>query len=700
MKIENNYDFRERHWEVHKPGLRDSERKPKKDEILLDETWTLGYADDADDLVKFAVNDFQDYLLKSMGLSVRIVNKKAPKVLWVQIGKCVKRGFVIDVKKDSVTLTASDRAMSFRGTVHMEDIMSLEGAPVLPIGKIVREPLYRRRSIHSGCGIDEYPDSELIATVHAGYDAINIMVKDIDVTAAGPRNINDIILRAKKFGIETAIFNYIQTPRHPDEAGVQAVFDKVYGDIFKHYPDANEIGLCGESLHFPSKDPHTSGKNHRESVTDGIPDTRPSPGWYPCYDYPAYIQCIEKAVHKVKPTAEIIFSTYNWGYTPLEVRKKFLENFPKRVTLSVTYEIFSQRKLGKLHTPVMDYTISAVEPGYYFTSECETAHKLGIPIQGNVNTAGIAWDFGCVPFVPVPYRWLGRSLNLRKACKDWGVDAHYATHHYGWWNCITSDIIKWAGWKDFEPDYDELFRKIAVRDYGKKAAPHIMKAWKEWSHAMDYYIASNEDQYGPWRVGSAYPFIFQPNISRTMHGKEIKFPTNPHAHFGYSIIKTFYSPFENSEQSPGFLRYPQELKSLEKMLALWETGLAAARKAVSLAEGYKHDEAERLEALGHFIRNAIITTMNIKRWWLKNMQMQTSPDAKTALKVLAEIRQIALDEIENAKELIPAVECDSRIGWEPSMEYVCDRWHLEWKVRQVESALREIDAYEQMLKLD
>ena len=92
--------------------------------------------------------------------------------------------------------------------------------------------------------------------------------------------------------------------------------------------------------------------------------------------------------------------------------------------------------------------------------------------------------------------------------------------------------------------------------------------------------------------------------------------------------------------------------------------------------------------------------MNIKRWWLKNMQMQTSPDAKSALKVLAEIRQIALDEIDNAKELIPAVERDSRIGWEASMEYVCDRWHLEWKVRQVESALREIDEYEQMLKLD
>jgi hypothetical protein len=33
------------------------------------------------------------------------------------------------------------------------------------------------------------------------------------------------------------------------------------------------------------------------------------------------------------------------------------------------------------------------------------------------------------------------------------------------------------------------------------------------------------------------------------------------------------------------------------------------------------------------------------------------------------------------------------------MEYVCDKWHLEWKIRQVNSALREIAAYRKMLRL-
>ena len=81
------------------------------------------------------------------------------------------------------------------------------------------------------------------------------------------------------------------------------------------------------------------------------------------------------------------------------------------------------------------------------------------------------------------------------------------------------------------------------------------------------------------------------------------------------------------------------------------------------------------------------------------MAMQTSPDAETALEHLEKIRSIAKEELQNVEDTIPVVEKDSRLGWEPSMEYVCDRWHLEWKIRQVHSALREVDAYEKMLKL-
>ena len=694
MKAEKNYDFRARHFCVHKPGRRDPERLPEKNETLLDASWKLGCSKNADKMVKRAVEDLQDYFHKSMELSLLLTNENEEKTFWMELDPSLENCFILDVTENAVSLRASDGKNALRAMVHAEDMMNLEGAPLLPRGSIRRKHLYRRMTVHSGCGIDEFPNEELNGILHAGFDCIDIFLKAIDTTTMGHCNINDIILRAKEYGIGVMFHNYISCYQHPDDPGAQEKFDKVYGDIFRHYPDALGIGMVGECLEFPSKDPATTGKKWRESTVDGIPDTRPSPGWYPCKDYPAYLQGIEKAIHKVKPDAELLFSTYNWGWAPLELRKKFLDSLPENIVLSICFEIFSRKKLEGLSTPVMDYTISAEDPGYYFTSESEEAHKRGIRVSGNVNTAGIAWDFGCVPLVPAPYRWLKRSKHLRAAREKWGVDAHYCTHHYGWWASIASDIVKWSSWENFEPDYEELFRKVAARDYGKKAVDAVMDAWKLWSEGMGYYIASNEDQYGPWRVGAAYPFIFHPNITRTMGNKEIAFPTAPHAHFGNKIIKTFYQPYENCNQSPGFLRYPAEIRSLEKMLELWNRGLARAAEAVALSpEGEKKEEAMRLEALGHFIRNSVRTVIHIKKWWQKNVRLVNCTTAEEALKVLDELKALALEEMENVKDTIPAVELDSRIGWEPSMEYVCDRWHLEWKLRQMEHTLREMEEY-------
>ena len=37
-------------------------------------------------------------------------------------------------------------------------------------------------------------------------------------------------------------------------------------------------------------------------------------------------------------------------------------------------------------------------------------------------------------------------------------------------------------------------------------------------------------------------------------------------------------------------------------------------------------------------------------------------------------------EEQNALDTIPLVEFDSRLGYEPSMEYMSDRAHIEWKL--------------------
>lgn len=52
-----------------------------------------------------------------------------------------------------------------------------------------------------------------------------------------------------------------------------------------------------------------------------------------------------------------------------------------------------------------------------------------------------------------------------------------------------------------------------------------------------------------------------------------------------------------------------------------------------------------------------------------------------------EMELLARWEISNAAATIPLVEADSRLGWEPSMEYMKDADHLRWKINQVNSVL-------------
>ena len=107
------------------------------------------------------------------------------------------------------------------------------------------------------------------------------------------------------------------------------------------------------------------------------------------------------------------------------------------------------------------------------------------------------------------------------------------------------------------------------------------------------------------------------------------------------------------------------------------------------------------------------TTVNVKRYsMLRRMVQEWVGDFPLALTANAEwleaakefygvseltpavIRTLAGEivqaECKNAMRAIPAVDYDSRLGYEPSMEYMCDRDHILWKVGCTHGALDEL----------
>ncbi|MBI2297432.1 MAG: hypothetical protein HYU66_00525, partial [Armatimonadetes bacterium] len=271
---------------------------------------------------------------------------------------------------------------------------------------------------------------------------------------------------------------------------------------------------------------------------------------------------------------------------------------------------------------------------------------------------------------------------LLEARAEWGLVGLMESHHYGWWPSFVSELAKWAYWEPAVSIAD-LADRIAERDFGPAGGPLAVQAWQAWSEAIRDYVPTNEDQYGPFRVGPSYPLQFLADVET--------FPSAPYAHFGNEPLSTNYRPHQPDD-------VPTEIGLLERMASRWTEGLDRLAEAVALAPKAKQPAAERMVGLGRFILHSVRTTIHTKRWWLLKQRLLAATQPDHAEAILDDLVRLGEAEIANAEATIPLVEADSRLGWEPSMEYMTDRPHLEWKIAWMRRVLdEEVPAYRRKL---
>ena len=347
----------------------------------------------------------------------------------------------------------------------------------------------------------------------------------------------------------------------------------------------------------------------------------------------------------------------------------------------------------------VDYTLSYAGPGHYFKSEAAVAKKRHLRLYTMSNTAGMTWDFGVIPYEPAPFQWARRHAALHAARRRWNLSGLMESHHYGWWPSFVSELAKWSFWTP-SPSVEVLAKAIAQRDYGARAAPLVVKTWRDWSDAIRCdYIPTNEDQYGPFRVGPSYPLIFHPNLSRSFAAKNLKIPSAWNASNGSGIVFTLYQPLDDSRQSPGPCRVAVEIRALRRMAVRWQAGLRSLEKALARMPEHKRPAGEHLLNLGRFMLNTINTVIHVKEWWMLNQRLLVTDRPRKLHAILDAMEALARREIENARATIPLVERDSRLGWEPSMEYMTDAAHLRWKIAQVQAVLQsDIPEYRRAIR--
>ena len=166
-------------------------------------------------------------------------------------------------------------------------------------------------------------------------------------------------------------------------------------------------------------------------------------------------------------------------------------------------------------------------------------------------------------------------------------------------------------------------------------------------------------------------------------------PVSEFAMWGEMIVKTPYEP-ENlgtKVKTAGGVRIGAEITSLERMRDRWLEGLALLDAAIAVAPPHKRARNHRLRNLGAYIPHAIGTTINTKRWWQVRTRLLVESDREVASVLLDQLVAIGEAELANCASAIPIVEADSRLGWEPTMEYLGDADHIRWKMAHLRHTL-------------
>ncbi|MBQ3037697.1 MAG: hypothetical protein IJD30_00810, partial [Clostridia bacterium] len=232
---------------------------------------------------------------------------------------------------------------------------------------------------------------------------------------------------------------------------------------------------------------------------------------------------------------------------------------------------------------------------------------------------------------------------------------------------------------------EESLLRILKKWYGEKNVKEIDKALKLWSEAITYCTPTIEDQWGAFRIGPAYPFALI---------EFIKPKAFDYAAFGNGIVMDYWILYEGRE-SLSMIRIDDEIDALKKMTELLKEGTDILTGIEN-----KNEELEYLTNLGHYMTCVAETGKNAKKWHCTVTRLKAESDRKKCLEYVEELRRIAAEEKVNCEMAIQYVQNDSRLGWEPSMEYLGDEEHIRWKLKYLEHVVEnEITIFEKSSKI-
>ncbi len=679
------FDFRKKLLDFHPKNIR-KDIEAQKGEISIPNYVTIIKSGDI--VISNAIKDLKKFLKQALDVTAEIdENGVGFKISTVidPVKNQGKRAYTITSNEDGIVISAESNKTVAQGIYYLEFLLTEKKARIIKEGSISVELPFSPRMVHSGYGFDEFPDEYLSNIAHHGYDTILLYTNGVNSTPAGPCNFNDIVKRASAYGLD--VYVYAAFGKYIDiySENAEKEFDETYGAVFKSCPELKGITLVGESVEFASRDERVVHHAKTQKPADNLPEGIPTPGWYPCRDYPQWINFVKNSIRKYSPNADIVFWSYNWGWAPEKERVELVNNIPLDVTLLVTFEMFQHYELMGSDQTVTDYSLAKTNAGPYFISEAKAAKARGLKLYSMVNTGGRTWDIGTCPYFPMPNQWIERYKAINEARHLYGLTGLMESHHYGLYPSFISKLTQLC--YQFEDSYEENLKRV-YNAYFDNSSEELIDAFKDISKSISYMPPSVEEQYGPFRIGTAFPLCL---IS------SVKPPEQPNAVYGDAFWPGFYGQFEEN-MGLGFsdigipygLRHKTDIKMLKEMLRLMKSGVKNLKAIPN-----KNKELSLVLNLCKYIVCSVQTCINAKLFYEQRVALKLCDSPKKMLEICKKIKVISNAEIKNAEESINYVKKDSSLGFEASMLYVGGEDRIRWKIKQVNCMLSgELDYYE------
>lgn len=339
---------------------------------------------------------------------------------------------------------------------------------------------------------------------------------------------------------------------------------------------------------------------------------------------------------------------WDWGWADNWV-EEIINRLPREVALMSVSEWNLPIERGGVESVVGEYSISAVGPGPRALRHWEWARRRGLKTIAKIQ-AGNTWELSAVPYIPALENVARHAANLREAKVD-GLMLGWTLGGYPSPNLEVATQMSRSDEKGLTPE--KGMEMVARRRFGRKLAPPIVQAWREFSAAFSEFPYHGGVVYSaPLQVGPANLFWEEAS--------------------GYRASMVGF-PYDDLDAWRAV--YPPEvfIAQLEKVAEGFEEALrnlkiATADRLLTLKKEEQQalvNEMDVAEAAALHFRS----TANQARFVRARRALAAAKQANEALPMIELLEKVLKDEIDLARQLHWIQSRDSRIGFEASNQY-------------------------------